>query len=88
MVFAGDLRHRGGATSRLAITPQYCLPWLRRIENQVEVRTETLAYLCLLRAGVAMKQIRTLKSKDSALDLMQPPCFYPNWGRVEHERDW
>ena len=35
----GTLWHRGGANQsaapRLAITPQYCEPWLRQIENQV-----------------------------------------------------
>jgi ectoine hydroxylase-related dioxygenase (phytanoyl-CoA dioxygenase family) len=39
MVFAGNLYHRGGAntgnTTRLAITPQYCLPFLRQIEHMV-----------------------------------------------------
>ena len=39
LVFAGSLIHRGGANSsdglRLAITPQYCMPWLRQIENMV-----------------------------------------------------
>ncbi|MEM7221278.1 MAG: phytanoyl-CoA dioxygenase family protein [Pseudomonadota bacterium] len=39
LVFAGSLVHRGGANrsngSRLAITPQYCMPWLRQIENMV-----------------------------------------------------
>jgi len=37
VVFAGNLRHRGGAntadSSRLAITPQYCVPWMRQLEN-------------------------------------------------------
>jgi ectoine hydroxylase-related dioxygenase (phytanoyl-CoA dioxygenase family) len=37
LVFAGNLIHRGGAnrsdTARLAITSQYCMPWLRQIEN-------------------------------------------------------
>ncbi|MGE0623015.1 MAG: phytanoyl-CoA dioxygenase family protein [Pseudomonadales bacterium] len=37
VVFVGNLRHRGGAnrttTSRLAITPQYCVPWMRQLEN-------------------------------------------------------
>lgn len=37
VVFAGTLYHRGGAntsqTSRLGITPQYCMPWLRQLEN-------------------------------------------------------
>ena len=37
VVFAGTLYHRGGANtsdnSRLAITPQYCMPWLRQLEN-------------------------------------------------------
>jgi len=39
LVFAGNLIHRGGANVsdgvRLAITPQYCMPWLRQIENMV-----------------------------------------------------
>jgi len=39
LVFAGNLVHRGGAnvssTSRLAITPQYCMPFLRQIEHMV-----------------------------------------------------
>jgi ectoine hydroxylase-related dioxygenase (phytanoyl-CoA dioxygenase family) len=39
LVFAGNLLHRGGAntsqTARLAITPQYCAPWMRQIENMV-----------------------------------------------------
>ena len=39
MVFDGALIHRGGAnnsnTDRLAITPQYCNPGLRQIENMV-----------------------------------------------------
>jgi ectoine hydroxylase-related dioxygenase (phytanoyl-CoA dioxygenase family) len=37
LVFAGNLVHRGGANqsdrTRLAITPQYCMPWLRQIEH-------------------------------------------------------
>jgi ectoine hydroxylase-related dioxygenase (phytanoyl-CoA dioxygenase family) len=37
VVFVGNLLHRGGAntagTSRLAITPQYCAPWMRQLEN-------------------------------------------------------
>jgi ectoine hydroxylase-related dioxygenase (phytanoyl-CoA dioxygenase family) len=37
IVFLGTLLHRGGAnhsdTDRLAITPQYCMPGLRQIEN-------------------------------------------------------
>jgi ectoine hydroxylase-related dioxygenase (phytanoyl-CoA dioxygenase family) len=39
LVLAGNLLHRGGANTsnaaRLAITPQYCLPFLRQIENMV-----------------------------------------------------
>jgi ectoine hydroxylase-related dioxygenase (phytanoyl-CoA dioxygenase family) len=39
LVFLGTLWHRGGANRsahpRLAITPQYCEPWLRQIEQQV-----------------------------------------------------
>jgi ectoine hydroxylase-related dioxygenase (phytanoyl-CoA dioxygenase family) len=37
VVFLGTVWHRGGAhrgrTTRLAITPQYCEPWIRQIEN-------------------------------------------------------
>ncbi len=37
VVFMGTLLHRGGANhsnrTRLAITPQYCEPWIRQIEN-------------------------------------------------------
>ena len=37
VLFAGTLVHRGGAHrstgTRLAITPQYCEPWIRQIEN-------------------------------------------------------
>jgi ectoine hydroxylase-related dioxygenase (phytanoyl-CoA dioxygenase family) len=37
VLFAGTLLHRGGAhrgtTTRLGITPQYCEPWIRQIEN-------------------------------------------------------
>jgi ectoine hydroxylase-related dioxygenase (phytanoyl-CoA dioxygenase family) len=37
VLFAGTLLHRGGAhrgtSTRLAITPQYCEPWVRQIEN-------------------------------------------------------
>ena len=37
LVLAGTLWHRGGANrslrTRLAITPQYCEPWIRQIEN-------------------------------------------------------
>ncbi len=39
VVFHGSLLHRGGentsSSSRLAITPQYCQPWLRQLENMV-----------------------------------------------------
>ena len=39
LVFSGSLIHRGGANRsdevRLAITPQYCQPWLRQLENMV-----------------------------------------------------
>ena len=39
VVFMGTLLHRGGANcstrTRLAITPQYCQPWIRQIENMV-----------------------------------------------------
>ena len=41
MIFHGSLYHRGGANSsqgtRLAITPQYCQPWLRQLENMTLV---------------------------------------------------
>ncbi|MEM8767607.1 MAG: phytanoyl-CoA dioxygenase family protein, partial [Pseudomonadota bacterium] len=37
VIFVGNLLHRGGAnrsqTTRLAITPQYCMPWMRQLEN-------------------------------------------------------
>jgi ectoine hydroxylase-related dioxygenase (phytanoyl-CoA dioxygenase family) len=37
VLFAGTLIHRGGAHcgtgTRLGITPQYCQPWIRQIEN-------------------------------------------------------
>lgn len=37
VIFAGTLVHRGGAhrggDTRLGITPQYCQPWIRQIEN-------------------------------------------------------
>ena len=37
VVFLGTLLHRGGANhsngSRLAVTPQYCEPWIRQIET-------------------------------------------------------
>jgi ectoine hydroxylase-related dioxygenase (phytanoyl-CoA dioxygenase family) len=37
VVFMGTLLHRGGANrsnrTRLGITPQYCQPWIRQIEN-------------------------------------------------------
>ena len=39
VVFHGSLYHRGGANHsarpRLGITPQYCQPWLRQLENMV-----------------------------------------------------
>jgi len=39
VVLHGSLYHRGGANhsvrSRLGITPQYCQPWLRQLENMV-----------------------------------------------------
>lgn len=48
VVFLGTLLHRGGANQsdgiRLAITPQYCAPGLRQIENMVlSVPPETAA---------------------------------------------
>ena len=37
LVFGGNMFHRGGAnrsvTPRLAITPQYCPPYMRQLEN-------------------------------------------------------
>ena len=37
VVYHGSLYHRGGANNstetRLALTPQYCQPWLRQLEN-------------------------------------------------------
>jgi ectoine hydroxylase-related dioxygenase (phytanoyl-CoA dioxygenase family) len=39
LIFLGNVVHRGGANHsdgiRLAITPQYCAPWWRQIENMV-----------------------------------------------------
>jgi ectoine hydroxylase-related dioxygenase (phytanoyl-CoA dioxygenase family) len=39
LILHGSLLHRGGANqtdmNRLAITPQYCQPWLRQLENMV-----------------------------------------------------
>ena len=39
LIFSGSLFHRGGANNsnkpRLAITPQYCQPWLRQLETMV-----------------------------------------------------
>ena len=39
VVFLGNLVHRGGANrstgTRLGITPQYCAPWVRQLENMV-----------------------------------------------------
>lgn len=39
LVFSGTLYHRGGTNhsdgNRLAITPQYCQPWLRQLETMV-----------------------------------------------------
>jgi len=39
VIFSGTLYHRGGANRaaqpRLAITPQYCQPWLRQLETMV-----------------------------------------------------
>ena len=39
LVFSGSVYHRGGANNsdkpRLAITPQYCQPWLRQLETMV-----------------------------------------------------
>jgi ectoine hydroxylase-related dioxygenase (phytanoyl-CoA dioxygenase family) len=50
IVFMGTLWHRGGANQsaapRLAITPQYCEPWLRQIENQVLAVPREMAAKC------------------------------------------
>lgn len=39
VLFLGNVLHRGGAhhgtNPRLGITPQYCAPWMRQIENMV-----------------------------------------------------
>ncbi len=39
VVFSGTLWHRGGAnlsgTTRLGVTPQYCEPWARQLENMI-----------------------------------------------------
>jgi ectoine hydroxylase-related dioxygenase (phytanoyl-CoA dioxygenase family) len=39
LVFLGNVLHRGGANSasrsRLAVTPQYCAPWMRQIESML-----------------------------------------------------
>jgi len=39
LIFSGTLYHRGGANRstapRLAVTPQFCQPWLRQLENMV-----------------------------------------------------
>ena len=48
LIFLGNMLHRGGANNstgtRLAVTPQYCMPWLRQIENMVlAVPPETAA---------------------------------------------
>jgi ectoine hydroxylase-related dioxygenase (phytanoyl-CoA dioxygenase family) len=47
VVFLGNLLHRGGAhhgtSPRLGITPQYCAPWMRQIENMVLAVPPTLA---------------------------------------------
>ncbi len=48
LIFLGNVLHRGGAntstTTRLAVTPQYCMPWLRQIENMVlAIPAETAA---------------------------------------------
>ena len=50
VVFLGTTLHRGGAnrsqTTRLAITPQYCEPWLRQIENMaLAIPTDIVATL-------------------------------------------
>jgi ectoine hydroxylase-related dioxygenase (phytanoyl-CoA dioxygenase family) len=47
VVFAGTLLHRGGANTtdrpRLAITPQYCEPWLRQQEPMMLVAGDAAA---------------------------------------------
>ncbi|MFP6836589.1 MAG: phytanoyl-CoA dioxygenase family protein [Pseudomonadales bacterium] len=47
LVFAGSLFHRGGANTssrpRLAITPQYCMPWMRQLEQMTLVVPPTMA---------------------------------------------
>ena len=57
VVFLGTLLHRGGAnnatTDRLAITPQYCMPGLRQIENMTLAVPPT-------RAGQYSKKIQEL----------------------------
>lgn len=50
LVFSGNLVHRGGPNNsdkaRLAVTPQYCQPWLRQLENMVlAVPPEKAAHL-------------------------------------------
>jgi len=48
LLFAGTLVHRGGAhrgtTTRLGITPQYCQPWMRQIENMTLAVPPELAH--------------------------------------------
>jgi ectoine hydroxylase-related dioxygenase (phytanoyl-CoA dioxygenase family) len=48
LVLAGTLMHRGGASqgpgTRLGVTPQYCQPWLRQIENLVLAVPPQLAH--------------------------------------------
>ncbi len=57
LIFTGTLYHRGGANNsgkaRLAITPQYCQPWLRQLENMV--------------LSVPPKRAQTLSSRVQAL---------------------
>jgi ectoine hydroxylase-related dioxygenase (phytanoyl-CoA dioxygenase family) len=47
VVFLGTTLHRGGANrsrgSRLGITPQYCEPWMRQIENMALAVPPTIA---------------------------------------------
>jgi ectoine hydroxylase-related dioxygenase (phytanoyl-CoA dioxygenase family) len=47
VVLAGNLMHRGAASqgpgTRLGVTPQYCQPWLRQIENMALAVPPSLA---------------------------------------------
>jgi ectoine hydroxylase-related dioxygenase (phytanoyl-CoA dioxygenase family) len=54
LVFDAALWHRGGAntsrTTRLAISPQYCQPWLRPQESQLLIAPPEVARQCSPRA--------------------------------------